>query len=104
MLRVTDILTRNLITAAIKHDISTITNRLTNYNILTGQMLNNLINAIRSCGVSFNVRADKTTGFECTSLMGKDKLKVLQNLPDKLANCQPDEFCSVVQQIWKVYS
>ena len=102
MLRITDVLTRNLITAAIKYDMSVVTNRRANYNILTGQMLTNLITAITSCGVTFKVWAEKTNTFECTSLMGEDKAKLLKNLPDKLENCQPDDFCSVVQQIWKV--
>ena len=73
MLRVTDVLTRNLITAAITHDISMTINRPANYDILTGQMLNTLLNAIRSCGVPFNVWADRKNVFDCTSLMGKDK-------------------------------
>ena len=102
MLRITDVLTRNLINAAIQHDMSMITNKRANYNIMTGQMLNDLINAIRSCGVTFKVWTDKTKIFECTSLMGKDKAKLLQDLPEKLVNCQPDDFCSVIQQIWKV--
>ena len=46
--------------------------------------------------------SNKTTGFEFTSLMGKDKVKLLDNLPQKLDGCQPDEFCDVVQKIWKV--
>ena len=104
MLRVTDVLTRNLITAAITHDISMTINRPANYDILTGKMLNTLLNAIRSCGVPFNVWADRKNVFDCTSLMGKEKRKLLENLPEKLENCQPNDFCSIVQQIWKVAS
>lgn len=29
--------------------------------------------------------------------MGKEKVKLLDKLPDKLGGCQPDEFCVVVQ-------
>ena len=61
-----------------------------------------LINAIRSCGVTFKVWVDNKNTFECKFLMGKDKPKLLEDLPEKLINCQPDDFCSVVQQIWKV--
>ena len=52
-------------------------------------MLNNLINTIRSCGVTFKVWADNKNTFECTSIMGKDKAKLLEDLPEKLVNCQP---------------
>ena len=55
MLRVTDVFTRNLINAAVQHDISMTTDRRANYNILTGHALNDLLNAIRSCGVTFKV-------------------------------------------------
>lgn len=55
MLWTTDVLTRSLITAAIKHDISMTTNRPANYDVLTGWMLNTPLIAIASCGVIFNV-------------------------------------------------
>lgn len=103
MLRVTDVLTKNLITAAIQHDMQMTTTRQANYDILSGEMINHLLTTIRSCGVTFAVRPGKTvTAFEFTSLMGKEKVKLLQNLPEKLSGCQPDEFSSVVQKIWKV--
>ena len=83
MLQITDVLTRNLINAPIQHDMSVITNRQTNYNILTEQMLNNLVNSIRSCGATFKVWADNMNTFECTSLMGEDKIKLLENFSEK---------------------
>ena len=43
--------------------------------------------------------ADKKNTFDCTSLMDKDKQKLLEYLADKLGNCQPDDYCSVVQYI-----
>lgn len=74
-----------------------------NYDILSGNMVNNLLTAIRSCKVTFKITPGKTTkSFESTSLMGKEKVKLLQRLPDKLSGCQPDKFCSVVKKIWKV--
>ena len=101
MLRVTDVLTRNLITAAIKYDKEITTTRRANYDILSGCMVKNLLTAVRSCGVTFEIRADKTAtmGFDFTSLMGKEKIKLL---PQRLEGCQPKEFCSLVQKIWKV--
>ena len=104
MLRVTDVLTRNLITAAIKHDKEITTSRRTNYDILSGCMVKNLLTAVKSCGVTFEIRADKTAtmGFDFTSLMGKEKMKLLDDLPQRLEGCQPEEFCSIVQKIWKV--
>jgi len=102
MLRVTDVLTKNIIQAAIKHDKELTLTRRANYDILSGHMANNLLTAIRNCGVTFKIWSNKTTGFEFTSLMGKDKVKLLDNLPQKLDGCQPDEFCDVVQKIWKV--
>ena len=47
-------------------------------------MLNNLINAIRSYGVTFKVWADNKNTIECTSILGKDKAKLLQYLLEKL--------------------
>ena len=102
MLRVTDVLTRNLISAAVKHDMAMTTDRRATYNILAGQMLNKLLSAIRSCGVTFKIWVDKKNTFDCTSLMGKEKQKLLECLPEKLDSCQPQDYCGVVPQIWKV--
>lgn len=103
MLRVTDVLTKNLITAAIQHDMKMTAVKQANYNILSGDMINNLLTAIKSCKVSFTIRPGKNVKcFEFTSLMGKEKVKLLQELPDKLSGCQPDEFSSIVIKIWKV--
>lgn len=103
MLRVTDILTKNLITAAIKDDMDMAETTSANYDILSGYMVKNLFTAIRSCKVTFNIRPGKTTkSFEFTSLMGKEKVKLLERLPEKLSGCQPNEFCSIVTKIWKV--
>ena len=52
------------------------------HDILTRQMLNTLLNAIRSCDVTFNVWANRKKMFDCTSLMGKEKRKILENLPE----------------------
>jgi len=98
MLRITDVLIRNLINGAIQYDMST---KRTN-DILSGEMLNKLLEAIRSCGIIFNVTPNKARGFEFTSLLGPQKLLLLKKLPSKLADCQPAEISNVVKQIWKV--
>ena len=65
-------------------------------------MVANTLTVIRSCGVTFDIRPKKTSVFDFTSLMGKEKVKLLDNLSQKLGGCQPDEFCGVVQKIRKV--
>ena len=65
-------------------------------------MVANTLTAIRSCGVTFDIWPNKTSVFDFTSLMGKEKVKLFDNLSQELAGCQPDEFCGVVQKIWKV--
>jgi len=40
--------------------------------------------------------------FEFTSLMGKDKMKVLEKLPDKFYKCQLEDFYETVEKLWKV--
>ena len=102
MLRVTDVLTRNLITAAIAFDWAATNVQRASFDIKSGQMIINLLTAIRSCGVTFDIWPNKTTVFDFTSLMGKEKVKLLDSLPQKLDGCQPDEFCGIVQKIWNV--
>ena len=102
MLRVTDVLTNNLIKAVLASDWEATELRRASFDIKSGQMTTNLLTAIRSCGVTFDVWHNKTSGYDFTSLMGKEKVKLLEYLPDKLGGCQPDEFCGIVQNIWKV--
>lgn len=101
MLRVTDVLIRNLIYAALTHDINQLESarRPAKYDINSGKMIGDLINAIRQCGVSFMLNKNEKKGgdkFDFTSLMGKNKVTLLERLPAKLPNCQPFEFCDVI--------
>lgn len=74
----------------------------------TSRHLQDLIKAIVSCGVSFNIwektDADgKRSGlYDFTSLMGSDKKLLLQSLPDKLKGILKPETSETVIQIWKV--
>jgi hypothetical protein len=67
-----------------------------------------LLKAIRSCGVTFNIwgkqNADgKGSGlYDFTSLMGSDKKLLLKTLPNKLATIIKPETSETVIQIWKV--
>ena len=66
-------------------------------------MVKSLLKAIRSCGVSFNIYINKKEGgFEFSSLVGNDKKKLLNKLPSKFSECQPQEYYKVVQEIWEV--
>jgi len=98
MLWITDVLIRNLINGAIQHDMSI--NR--SNGILSGEILNKLLEAIKSRGIILNVIPNKARGFEFTFMLGPQKLLLFKKLSTKLADCQPAEISSVVQQIWKV--
>ena len=97
LLRVTDVLTHSLISAAKTND------KMNNKHlkIEEGPMMKALIHSINSCGVSFSVwETDKD--FDCTRLMGDSKKKLLKMLPPKLISCQPVAFASDVKTLWEV--
>ena len=97
LLRVTDVLIHNLISAA-KTDDKKNNKRLA---LKEGSMMKALIHSIKSCGVSFDVW-EKDGGFDFTSLMGDCKKKLLKMLPPKLTSCQPVAFASDVKTLWEV--
>jgi len=104
MLRVTDKLIKAVIQTAITYDkhqhwLQRIKHA---YTVIDGTLMTKLIAAIRQCGVSFTVYEDESGKVEWTSLLGPDKLKLLKNLPDKLADCQPPEMVQSIQKLWKV--
>jgi len=73
LLRVTDVLIRNLINATIQHNLKHSGHRR-NVNILSGEMVSKLLGAICDCGITFKIMHQKALsqgGFEFTSLMGK---------------------------------
>ena len=51
-----------------------------------------------------NYFISKSNEFDFMSLMGTEKVKLLDDLPNKLNDCQPEKICSLVQKIWKVYT
>jgi len=78
MLRVTDVLTRNLINAAANQDRK---DGRRSKNINDGPMIQKLVEAIRSCGVPFRITNGDKKVFCFTSLVGGDKLKLLIKSP-----------------------
>ena len=104
MLRVTDILTENIITECLNWDKHDDLNRKKGEPQLLH--LKKLIQVIRSCGVSFDVweqrNADgKASGkYDWTSLLGTDKKILLEALPDKLKSCLHPQTSDAVK-VWK---
>ena len=75
MLRVTDVLTRNLINAAANQDRK---DGRHSENINDGPMIQKLVESIRSCGVPFKIRSADKKVFCFTSLVGSDKLNIIK--------------------------
>lgn len=105
MLRVTDILTDNIITECLNWDKDDDLNRKKEEP--QGLHLKKLIQVIRSCGISFDVweqrNADgKASGkYDWTSLLGTDKRIMLEALPDKLKSCLHPQTSDAVVKVWK---
>ena len=71
--------------------------------------MENLVSTIRSCGVSFQVwqksNADGKPGkYECTSLLGNDKKKLLKFLPNKLRMAIQEDSADIVIKIWQDFN
>ena len=70
--------------------------------------LDDLVNAINECGVSFHVWAKKDANgkesgiYDFTSLMGSDKKLLIRHLPEKLKNCINPHCSESVIKLWKV--
>ena len=99
LLRITDVLTRNLITAAASDDYK---HGRRDKDILHGPMVKKLLGAIKCCGVSLSINDSEQKVFSFTSLVGGDKIKLLKKLPSKLKDCQPADFSTKVKDLWKV--
>ena len=103
LLRVTDVLTSNLVIEAIDWDIE---ENMENKNKQQSH-LNMLINSIRSCGVSFDVWKKKmlmAKVHDWTSLMGNDKKLLLNRLPEKMKDFLRPETASKVTKIWEDFA
>ncbi|CAG2189964.1 unnamed protein product [Mytilus edulis] len=80
MLRITDVLLRNLIDDALEMDDDSKMRRIIPIN------LKKLTELLQSCGVSFHMWHNKAGEIEWTSLSGTEKVKLLNHLPSKLAS------------------
>ena len=75
----------------------------------TSTHLDSLVNAIRSCGISFSVwekgNADgKGSGlYDFSSLMGSDKKTLLKLLPPKLEDIIGQQTSRTVVTLWKIF-
>ena len=80
MLRITDILLRNVILdCKDKDDLDKKESKL------NGKNLENFVKLVQDCGFSFIIWTQKGNNeLDWTSLSGSDKLKLLKNLPKKL--------------------
>ena len=104
MLRVMDVLIQGLIDTALAYDRHQhrMSGSRRSYKALGGPMLNNLVTAIKGCGVHFCLYEQDNGKMEWPSLLGPDKLKLLKNLTNHFNNCQPTEIASDVERLWKV--
>jgi len=63
------------------------------------------VEEVKDCGVPFVVRVGKTKKknhyVEFSSMLGEDRKKLLKRLPAKLQYCQPENFSSKVEDLWK---
>lgn len=102
-----DILERNLIQSTLARDKKA---ELLNTNLEKGIYQHKLCSAIKKCGVSFNIwqkpdeNGNSTDKYDWTSLMGTDKKKVLEKLPDTFPDFLPPDTVDTVTQIWKVFN
>ena len=101
LLRITDVLERNLVLEMVEWDAVEGASPLS-----SGKHLNNLLKVISSLGVSFAVWQSKKQGkdFEFTSLMGPDKVVVLEKLPEKFPDLLHPETCGEVKWLWEEFS
>ena len=103
LLRVVDVLIDNLIEDVLEWDKREDLRKKRNEE--RGIHLNQLIETVRSCGVSFNIWQKNNDGkssgkYECTSLLGNDKKILLRLLPDKLRMAIQEETSDIVKKIW----
>lgn len=108
LLRVTDVLTRNILNEMIEWDDEDAHKQKISNPPVIGQHLKKAINEIKACGISFNVWEKKNADgkgsgtYDWTSIMGSEKKKLLKQLPDRLPSFLRKETANTVQTIWKV--
>ena len=105
LLRITDILIRNLIFEMVRLDKR---GSVSGAGRSSQQNLTSFVKAVRSCGVSFDVWEardgdGKPLGkYQWTALPGRDKKQLLQQLPSKLHILLPENVGDTVVSLWNV--
>ncbi len=103
LLRISDVLIRNLIFQMV------IQERRSAADQHHEKYLDKLEKAVREIGVTFRVwevvesNGKRNGKYDCTSLMGNDKKKVMRNLPTQFATLIPDEqIATTMADVWIV--
>ena len=104
MLRVMDVLIEALVCAATAYDNHqhTLLHSRGAFKAINGPMLNNLVMAIKKCGVHFCLHEEGDGSMKWPSLLGPDKMKLLKKLLHEFPYCQPREMVKDVQKLWEV--
>lgn len=101
-----DILERNLINNAVEQDVQENLNRAPSDR--KNEHLQNVVEAINNCGVSFSVWKKKNANGtdsgipDWTSMVGNETKKVLAKLPAQFPNILEPNHCDTITEIWKV--
>ena len=98
MLRVMDVLIQGLIDTVLAYDRHQhrMLGSRRSYKALGGPMLNNLVTAIKGCGVHFCLYEQENGKMEWPAEIVK------KNVPNHFNDCQPTEMASDVERLWKV--
>ena len=103
-LQVTDVLIRNLISLAASRDHEEL-----QHQEGTSNHICQLEQAVQSCKVTFTIlqRVDgdgrpQLGKYDCTSLNGTDRLRVLHTLPAKFDTILPGKLAVPMAQLWNV--
>ena len=108
LLRIMDVLIQALIDTAVAHDHHEARKHRVTPRIKApdGSMVKDLTATIKSCGVNFYVWEDKKEAGKALQwplLMGNDKKKILESLPQKFSNkCQPGNLVNKLVKLWNV--
>ena len=100
MLRIFDVLIRNLMFQVRQIDV-----KAGFTDPVSGPVMKQLIDTIRSFGLSFHVwksPGKDNLGFDWTSLRGNDRKKLLAKLPPHLDKILPPTSANAVSKLWKV--
>ena len=108
LLRVTDILLRNIIFHAVELDNATRVHMHKHKKKESATFLSKLELCVNDCGIKFKVwqqtneSGQETGKYEFTSLRGHEKKKLLTMLPSKFGQFLGSDYCKVAN-LWKVH-